>query len=106
MADITQHEHADDGVNGTHHLDGERAPMPRPRPAVVEHRGTPSAEDRAARAAEDRRLLERYHRSGDRSAREEVVQRFLPLARLVARGFAGEGEPLEDLVQVGSVGLV
>ena len=80
--------------------------MPRARPAPAESRGAPSAEDRAARAAEDRRLLERYHRSGDRSAREEVVQRFLPLARQLARRYAGAGEPLEDLVQVASLGLV
>jgi RNA polymerase sigma-B factor len=69
-------------------------------------RGLPSADERAARAAEDRRLLVRYHRSGDRSAREEVVQRFLPLARQLARRYAGAGEPLEDLVQVASLGLV
>ncbi len=106
VADITEHEHTDDGVNGTPHADAEPAAMPRPRPAVAEHRGAPSAEDRAARAAEDRRLLERYHRSGDRSAREEVVQRFLPLARQLARRYAGAGEPLEDLVQVASLGLV
>jgi RNA polymerase sigma-B factor len=66
----------------------------------------PSAEDRAARSAEDRRLLQRYHRSGDRQAREEVVLRFLPLARQLARRYAGAGEPLDDLVQVASLGLV
>jgi len=66
----------------------------------------PAADDRAARAAEDRRLLERYHSSGDRTARDEIVARFLPLARQLARRYAGAGEPLEDLVQVASLGLV
>jgi RNA polymerase sigma-B factor len=66
----------------------------------------PSSEERAARSAEDRRLLERYHRAGDAGAREQVVQRFLPLARQLARRYAGAGEPLEDLVQVASLGLV
>ncbi len=65
-----------------------------------------SGEERAARAAEDRRLLTRYHRMGDTAAREQVVQRFLPLARQLARRYAGAGEPLEDLVQVASLGLV
>ena len=61
---------------------------------------------RAARSAEDRRLLERYHREGDRAARDAIVQRFLPLARQLARRYAGAGEPLDDLVQVASLGLV
>ena len=65
-----------------------------------------SPEQRAARAAEDRRLLQRYHRMGDTSAREEVVQRFLPLARQLARRYAGAGEPLDDLIQVASLGLL
>jgi RNA polymerase sigma-B factor len=65
-----------------------------------------SSEERAARSAEDRRLLVRYHRAGDTGAREQVVQRFLPLARQLARRYAGAGEPLEDLVQVASLGLV
>jgi RNA polymerase sigma-B factor len=50
-------------------------------------------------------LLEAY-RAGESSAREELVERYLPLVRSVARRYAGRGEPLEDLVQVGCVGLV
>ena len=65
-----------------------------------------SSEDRAARAAEDRRLLERYHRDGDPAAREALVERFLPLARQLARRYSGAGEPLDDLVQVASLGLL
>ena len=56
--------------------------------------------------ARTRRLLERYHREGDRQAREQVIQEQLPLAEFLARKFAGRGEPLEDLVQVASVGLI
>ena len=44
-------------------------------------------------------------KSGDASAREELVERFLPLAEYVARRFMGR-EPLDDLVQVASIGLV
>jgi RNA polymerase sigma-B factor len=65
-----------------------------------------SGEDRAARAREDRRLLERYHRTGDPAAREALVGRFLPLARQLARRYQRGGEPLDDLVQVASLGLL
>ena len=69
--------------------------------------GYPAAgEDRAARSREDRRLLERYHRDGDPAAREALVQRFLPLARQLARRYQRGGEPLDDLVQVASLGLL
>jgi RNA polymerase sigma-B factor len=64
------------------------------------------AVDRAARAREDRRLLERYHRDGDPAAREALVERFLPLARQLARRYQRGGEPLDDLVQVASLGLL
>jgi RNA polymerase sigma-B factor len=66
----------------------------------------PGAGDRAARAREDRRLLERYHRHGDAAAREALVERFLPLARQLARRYQRGGEPLDDLVQVASLGLL
>jgi RNA polymerase sigma-B factor len=59
-----------------------------------------------ARAREDRRLLNRYHRHGDASSREELVERFLPLARQLARRYQRANEPIDDLVQVASLGLV
>jgi len=65
-----------------------------------------STEDRAARAQEDRRLLIRYHREGDPAAREQLVTRFLPLARQLARRYQRGGEPLDDLIQVASLGLL
>ena len=54
----------------------------------------------------DRELLRRYHLHGDRSAREELVQRHLPLVRALARRYAGRGEALEDIEQVGAIGLI
>jgi RNA polymerase sigma-B factor len=36
----------------------------------------------------------------------DLIDRHLPLVRALARRYAGCGEPLDDLVQVGSVGLV
>jgi RNA polymerase sigma-B factor len=62
--------------------------------------------DRAAVRAAERQLLLRYHRWGDLAAREELVEQFLPLARDLALRYAYTGEPLDDLAQVASVGLV
>jgi RNA polymerase sigma-B factor len=53
----------------------------------------------------DRALLERAHR-GDPQAREQLVQRFLPLARQLARRYQHGGEALDDLIQVASLGLL
>jgi RNA polymerase sigma-B factor len=78
---------------------------------TIEHRpghgnGAYSGDERALRAREDRRLLERYHTSGDPAAREALVERFLPLARQLARRYQRGTEPLDDLVQVASLGLL
>ncbi len=51
-------------------------------------------------------LFERWHRYGDRRARDELIERFLPLARKLARRYVPSSEPYEDLVQVASLGLV
>ena len=52
------------------------------------------------------RLFRRYARFGDLAARDELVERFLPLARGLARRYHRGTEPLDDLVQVASIGLV
>lgn len=51
-------------------------------------------------------LFERWRRSQNRQARDELIQRFLPLARKLARRYVQSSEPYEDLVQVASLGLV
>src|SRR5581483_4584898 len=51
-------------------------------------------------------LFERWHRYGDRNARDALIERFLPLARKLARRYVPSSEPYEDLVQVASLGLV
>ena len=60
----------------------------------------------AAPPDSDQALLRRYHASGDRDAREQLVERHLPLVRALARRYAGRGEPLEDIEQVGAIGLL
>jgi RNA polymerase sigma-B factor len=54
----------------------------------------------------ERQLLVRYHERGDLAAREELCERFLPLARDLALRYTYTDEPLEDLVQVASLGLI
>jgi RNA polymerase sigma-B factor len=44
--------------------------------------------------------------SGDAVAKDELVRRFLPMARSLARRYRRGDEPLDDLVQVASVALV
>jgi RNA polymerase sigma-B factor len=39
-------------------------------------------------------------------ARERLIEAHLPLVRALARRFAWRGEPLDDLVQVGCIGLI
>ena len=51
-------------------------------------------------------LFDRWRRRGDERARAELVIRHLPLVRQLARRYAYTSEPLDDLVQVGSVGLL
>jgi RNA polymerase sigma-B factor len=58
------------------------------------------------RTRHDRLLFERHLRGGDPQAREELVARFLPLARQLARRYQRADEPLDDLVQVASLGLI
>jgi len=59
-----------------------------------------------ARRAVEQRLFQRYRRFGDQTARERLIDRFLPLADRLARRYRKSGEPVEDLVQVARVGLV
>jgi RNA polymerase sigma-B factor len=54
----------------------------------------------------DDELLEIYHLDRDPAAREQLVKRFLPFARKLALRYVHSREPLEDLVQVASVGLL
>jgi RNA polymerase sigma-B factor len=51
-------------------------------------------------------LLVAYHREGDERARDRALVELMPLVRALASRYAGRGEPLEDLVQVGSIGLI
>ena len=60
----------------------------------------------ATRESETRALLSAYHERGDLKARDQLIELHLPLVRALARRYAGRSEQLEDLVQVGSIGLI
>jgi RNA polymerase sigma-B factor len=51
-------------------------------------------------------LFDLWRRRGDQRAQAELVARHLPLVRNLARRYSYTSEPLDDLVQVGSVGLL
>jgi RNA polymerase sigma-B factor len=46
------------------------------------------------------------HRQGEHRARDELIERYMPLARSLALRYRRASEPLDDLIQVASVGLV
>jgi RNA polymerase sigma-B factor len=60
----------------------------------------------ARRPRADRALLERYRQRRNPVDRDVLVERFLPLARGLARRYQYTGEPLDDLFQVACLGLV
>ncbi len=55
-------------------------------------------------ALSDAELFERLRR--DPRAREVLVERYLPLARRLVRRYQHTDEPVDDLVQVASIGLI
>jgi RNA polymerase sigma-B factor len=57
-------------------------------------------------ANDDKMLLRRYHDQGDLQAREELIERYMSLVRSLARRYSYRGEQLDDLVQIGAIGLI
>jgi RNA polymerase sigma-B factor len=54
----------------------------------------------------DKVLLRRYHEQGDIGAREQLIERYMSLVRSLARRYSYRGEQLDDLVQIGAIGLI
>jgi RNA polymerase sigma-B factor len=57
-------------------------------------------------ADRERRMFARLHDPNDPLEADDVLRRYLPLARYIAARFRGSGEPDEDLLQVASLGLL
>lgn len=53
-----------------------------------------------------RELFVEYQRTGEPSLRDELVVMHINLVKFIAGKFANRGEPLDDLYQVGSLGLI
>jgi len=57
-------------------------------------------------AENDKVLLRRYHEEGDLQAREQLIEQYMSLVRSLARRYSYRGEQLDDLVQIGAIGLI
>ncbi|MDX6673655.1 MAG: polymerase sigma-B factor [Solirubrobacteraceae bacterium] len=79
--------------------------MPEEATTKVPGNGTDDTVAAKERAHETDELFARMQ-AGDERARDELIERFLPLARQLARRYQRAAEPLDDLVQVASIGLV
>src|SRR3954454_12889262 len=55
---------------------------------------------------DDKILLRRYHEDGDLQAREQLIEQYMSLVRSLARRYSYRGEQVEDLVQIGAIGLI
>lgn len=75
--------------------------MPVSEDALQRVEANPQTRDRR-----DRMLLRRYGERPTRELREQVVERFTPLARSLASRYRMHGEPIEDLIQVACEGLI
>jgi len=56
--------------------------------------------------SDTRQLLQLYQQSRDMAARERLVEDNLALVRRLCGRFNHSGQPLEDLIQVGAIGLL
>ncbi|WP_418825860.1 RNA polymerase sigma factor SigF [Paratractidigestivibacter sp.] len=53
-----------------------------------------------------RELFRRYKEEADEEAREQLIVSHVNLVRYIAAKFKNRGEPLDDLIQVGTIGLI
>ena len=66
----------------------------------------PAPRSESGRPAEDRALFARYLDRGDPVDRDMLIERFLPLARQLARRYERPDVPFDDVFQVACVGLI
>lgn len=68
-------------------------------------RHTPKGKD-AWDKERTRELFRLYKEKGDEAARDQLIVSHLNLVRFLASKFKNRGEPLDDLIQVGTIGLI
>ena len=71
----------------------------------VESAGVNTAKLKVLKSSETMELLRRS-KAGDRQAREELIEGNLRLVLSVIQRFSGRGENVDDLFQVGCIGLM
>jgi RNA polymerase sigma-B factor len=71
-----------------------------------DERSVSTAAERGVDRAHAKELFRQFVVTRDPALREELVGIHLPLVEYLARRFRNRGEPLEDLVQVGTIGLL
>lgn len=82
-------------------------PIAEPAPSSARVCRRSGRHDRHRRsAAQLSELFTRWQVGGDQHARDELIEVFMPLTRRLARRYVGAREPLDDLQQVASLGLV
>src|SRR6476646_2930645 len=82
--------------------------MSSPRSAAGNEPGAKPQSELGTRpdALSDAELLRRYHADGDIGARQQLIERHVDFVRRLARRYARGGDQLDDLTQVGCVGLI
>jgi RNA polymerase sigma-B factor len=68
--------------------------------------GAPPCDGADGVIASRHELFDRYHTTRDARLRQALVAEFMPLARHLALRYRGACEPLDDLIQVASIGLL
>jgi len=66
----------------------------------------PASGEKAWNKERTRELFRRYKEEGDEDARNQLIVNHLNLVRYLVRKFENRGEPLDDLQQVGTIGLI
>ena len=105
--DMVERERIVDASGGTGR--GSRAAVPAARAKAAQAAAPSPAAPDADAAAETAEILEQfqaYRRTQDRALHQKLVLRYLPLVHRIARRYVRPGAPLEDLVQIGSIGLI
>lgn len=83
----------------------EAAPAPHSMADARLTRHTPKGKD-AWDKERTRELFRLYKEKGDEAARDQLIVSHLNLVRFLASKFKNRGEPLDDLIQVGTIGLI